>query len=97
MGCLLVLLAGFAPRLAAILFWIFRPVRWDLAFDNALVPLLGFVLAPWTTLAWVICAPGGITGFDVVLIVVAVLLDLATLLGSGGTSNRRRNRTAAAI
>ena len=94
--CLFFAILFLGPRFGLVVYWIGWPARWDLAFDNALVPLLGFVLAPWTTLTWVICAPGGITGFDVVLVGFAVLIDLVTLLGSGGTSNRRRNQRAAA-
>ena len=44
--------------------------------------LLGFLIAPWTTLAWVLCAPGGIVGFDYFLIGMAVLVDLLTLAGN---------------
>jgi hypothetical protein len=94
--CLFFGILFLGPRFGLLVYWIGWPARWDLAFDSALVPLLGFVLAPWTTLAWVICAPGGITGADVALIGFAVLIDLVTLLGSGGTSNRRRNRHAVA-
>ena len=50
---------------------------------------LGFFLAPWTTLSWVLCGPGGIEGFDVFLVGLAVLADLLTLVGSGGSYRRR--------
>jgi hypothetical protein len=87
--CLFFTLLFLGPRFGLLLYWIAWPARWDVAFDGWLVPLLGFFLAPWTTLAWVLCGPGGIEGFDVVLVVMAVLADLVTLLGSGGSYRRR--------
>jgi hypothetical protein len=87
--CLFFTLLFFGPRFGLLLYWIAWPARWDIAFDGWVVPLLGFFLAPWTTLAWVLCGPGGIEGFDVVLVVLAVLADLLTLAGSGGSYRRR--------
>jgi hypothetical protein len=50
MGCLLIVLTGFAPRLAAVLYWIFRPERWDKAFDGSWVwPLISCALRTITT------------------------------------------------
>ena len=87
--CLFFTLLFLGPRFGLLLYWIAWPARWDIAFDSWVVPLLGFFLAPWTTLAWVLCGPGGIEGFDVVLVVLAVLADLLTLVGSGGQYRRR--------
>jgi hypothetical protein len=87
--CLFFTLLFLGPRFALLLYWIAWPARWEIAFDGWVVPLLGFFLAPWTTLAWVLCGPGGIEGFDVVLVVMAVLADLLTLAGSGGSYRRR--------
>ena len=61
-----------------------------------IVPLIGFFIAPWLTLTWVLCAPGGINGFDVVLVVLAGMIDLFSLAGvaaataSGATPWPRR-------
>ena len=87
MGCLFAILAGFAPRLAAILFWIFRPVRWDLAFDGAWIwPLLGILFLPITTIVWVIVAPGGVQSWDFLWLGIAVVFDA----GWAGNAARRR-------
>jgi len=43
---------------------------------------LGFLLAPWTTLMYVVVAPAGIDGFDWFWIGLAVLADLASYAGS---------------
>src|SRR5262249_22072178 len=50
-GCLIALLALLSPRLALFLLWIFSDVL-SRAFDSWIVPLLGFFLLPWTTLAY---------------------------------------------
>src|SRR4051812_49134825 len=52
MGCLLALLALISPRLVLVVLWIFDDVL-SRAFDSWILPLLGFFLLPWTTLAYV--------------------------------------------
>jgi hypothetical protein len=53
MGCLLALLAGFAPRVALALVWIFT--NWvDRAFNGFLIPLLGLIVFPYATLFYVL-------------------------------------------
>ena len=52
--CCLVLTAGFlGPRIALLIWWIFGD-RVDLAFDSWVWPLLGLLLLPWTTLAYLL-------------------------------------------
>ena len=75
MGCLLIILTGLAPRLAAVLYWIFRPERWDRAFDGSwLWPLLGVLFLPVTTIVWVLVSPGGVASFDFLWLGIAVFL-----------------------
>ena len=65
MGCLLILLTGAAPRLAAVLYWIWRPGLWDRAFSGSWIwPVLGILFLPVTTIVWVLVATNGVTGFD---------------------------------
>jgi hypothetical protein len=45
------------------------------------------VLAPWTTLMYVLVAPGGLTGLDWLWMAVAVVVDLGAI---GGGASRRR-------
>ena len=87
--CLFFAVLFFGPRLGLIVYWIGWPARWEAAFDSGLVPLLGFFIAPWTTLSWVLCAPGGVEGFDMFLVGLAVLADLFSLVGGGGSYRRR--------
>jgi hypothetical protein len=78
MGCLLVLLASFAPRVVLVLMWIFGDLV-DRAFSGFLVPLLGVIVAPYTTLFYVLAwSPvGGVNGWGHVAVAIGVLLDVA--------------------
>jgi hypothetical protein len=53
MGCLFALLAGFAPRLALVIVWIFTNLV-DRAFSGFLIPLLGLIVFPYATLFYVL-------------------------------------------
>ena len=81
MGCLLALLALISPRLVLFLLWIFDDIL-SRAFDTWIVPLLGFFLLPWTTLAYVAFWDWGsgrhVTGFEWFFVVLAFLLDLSS-------------------
>ena len=81
------------PRFGLLVYWLAWPARWDLAFDGWFVPLIGLLFAPWTTLNWVLCAPGGITGLDWFFVVLAAIVDLATLVGNASSYASQR-RTA---
>jgi len=91
MGCLFALLGGFFPRLALVLLWLFTE-RVDRAFDGFLVPLLGLVFLPLTTLVYALTwAPVvGVEGFDWFLLALAFLLDLSSY--GGGARARRAER-----
>ena len=77
----------FSPRLVMVIWWLLDMARWSATFDNVLVPILGFFLAPWTTLMYVLVAPGGVAGIDWLWLGVAVVVDLGSL---GGGAARRR-------
>jgi hypothetical protein len=88
-GCLVALFALISPRLALFLVWIFS--NWlSRAFDGWLIPLLGFFLLPWTTLAysamWVY-GGHGVHGFEWFLVILAFLADLS----SYGAGSRARS------
>ena len=91
MGCLVALLALFSPRLALVALWLFGDLL-SRAFDSWLLPLLGFFLLPWTTLAYAVMWDTGtstVDGFEWFIVVVAFLADLASL---GGGRNYRGSR-----
>jgi hypothetical protein len=62
----------------------------DRAFSGLLVPLLGFIFLPFTTLAytWAINSRGEVAGIQAVVVIVAVLADLGVI--GGGESHRRK-------
>jgi hypothetical protein len=89
MGCFLVLLALISPRLVIILLAIFSNVL-TRAFDSWIIPLLGFFLLPWTTLAYVAFwdwGPGReVVGIEWLFVGLAFVIDL----GAYGTGRRAR-------
>ena len=87
--CLFLLLLLFGPRLVGVLWWLFEPVRWNAAFGTVLLPVLGLIFLPWTTLMYLLVAPGGISGFDAPWLALAALVDVASYAG-GGIFQRRR-------
>jgi hypothetical protein len=70
--------------------WLFTSLL-SRAFDSWLVPLIGFFLLPWTTLAYVLMwsSSNGVLGFEWFIVALGFLFDL----GSHYEGTRRR-RTA---
>jgi hypothetical protein len=89
MCCLLTMFALLGPRGSIVLWWLIQPGRWGAAFDTFIVPFLGFLFAPWTTLAYVAVAAGGVDGADWILVGLAVALDVFSWVG-GAYGNRDR-------
>ena len=58
---------------------------------DILLPLLGWLFLPWTTLAyaWAINSRGEVAGFQAIVVVIAVLVDLGVV---GGGAAKRRNK-----
>lgn len=88
MGCLLLIVSVFMPRIVMALVFIFS--GWfGRAYDTVLWPLLGFFFMPYTTLAYMIAMLNNnhqLTGGWLVLVIVAAVIDLT---GQGGTMTRR--------
>ena len=84
MGYLLALLAGFAPRLALMFYWVANPAHVNAAFSTWLWPILGVIVLPFTTLMYALLyTPGkGVAGWDWLWIGLAFVLDLGILGGS---------------
>ena len=86
MGCLVVLLAFISPRLALFAIFLFSDLL-SRAFDSWFVPLLGFFLLPWTTLAYAVmwsASSNQVSGFEWFIVILAFLADL------GSYANRNR-------
>ena len=84
MGCFVFLFALISPRLAIVFLWLFSDVL-DRAYDDWILPMLGFFLLPWTTLAyavmWVV-GTNGVEGFEWFIVVLAFLADLSSYAAS---------------
>lgn len=89
---LVLLGALIGPRLAIIVWWAFDTSRWSAAFNSFLWPLVGILIAPWTTLAYALVAPNGVAAWDWVWLTLALLVDLGSHAGSGGYQRRSRAR-----
>ncbi len=89
MGCCLIMMAlAGLPRVASIFWWLVDPFRFVGLFPNWIVPVLGILFLPWTTLAYVFIGknPGL---FEWFILVFAFVIDVSTY-GGGGAARRRR-------
>jgi hypothetical protein len=81
-------LAFFGPRLAILVYWLWRPLVVQSTFQTWIWPLLGLIFLPWTTLMYLLVyGANGIIGFDWVWLGLAVVLDIASY--SGNAARRR--------
>jgi hypothetical protein len=90
MPCVAALLALISPRLALVAVWLFSGIL-GRAYDSTIVPILGFLLLPWTTLAYAVMWDAGshrVSGLEWFIVVLAFLADLASY--AGGNSSRSR-------
>jgi hypothetical protein len=84
-GCFAALLALISPRLALFFVWIFSDWLED-AYEDWWLPLLGFFLLPWTTLAYAamwVTGSNGVEGFEWFIVILAFLGDLASYAQGG--------------
>jgi hypothetical protein len=88
MPCLLLLLVLAFPRLMLVLMFFFTNYL-QRAYNGILVPLLGFIFLPLTTIvyAWMVNTSRAIDGVNLIILIVAVVIDLG---GIGGEWRRRR-------
>lgn len=80
--CLLATVLLLGPRAGGVLWWLVSPERWSATFDSFWLPLLGLVLMPWLTLAYVWVSPGGYAPIDWFVMGAAALADVASV-GAG--------------
>jgi len=90
MPCLLLIAVLAFPRLVLVLVFLLSNYL-ERAYHGLLVPLLGFLFLPLTTLvyAWMINSHMPIEGINLIGLVVAVVIDLG---GLGGGEWHRRSR-----
>ncbi|MCP5114035.1 MAG: hypothetical protein GY953_24640 [bacterium] len=89
--CLILLIALLGPRVAIVLVALFT-AYFEKPFDGLLIPFLGFLFLPFTTLAyaWAINTRGEVAGVQAVVVVIAVLADLGVFSGSEAQRRKRR-------
>jgi hypothetical protein len=82
-GCLLAIIGFFSPRLLLIILWIFTNFV-DRAFDSWIVPALGLVFAPITTVVYVLVYSPvlGVSALGWVFVFFGVIADLGAYSGS---------------
>ena len=87
--CFFLTLLFLGPRAVLLLWWLIYPAAWNLVFDSFLLPLLGILFVPWTTLMFVLVGQGGITGIEWLWMGLAVAADVFSYAG-GGIGGRGR-------
>lgn len=95
LGCLLTGFLTLAPRLVLLFMWLFTD-RISTAFEGFLIPLLGFLFLPFTTLAYVLVwdAQTGISGAAWLLVAGGLAFDLGTYALSGYVNRLRIHSSA---
>ena len=91
-GCLIALLAMASPRIAIFFVWLFTD-RMAVAFSSFWIAFVGFLVLPWTTLAWAFAYQPvkGVTGFGWIIVAFAFFVDVSSYAGS---AQARRERAA---
>lgn len=89
MPCLLTILVLIFPRVALVLLFLFSNYL-GRAYHGLILPLVGFFFLPLTTLAyaWMVNSGRPTEGINLLILIVAVVIDLGGL--SGGEYHRRR-------
>ena len=82
MCCLFAVILFLGPRIGALVWWLFSPLRFEVIFSSILWPILGIIFAPWTTLMYVLVGVDGVNGFEWLFIIIAILADLSSYGGS---------------
>jgi hypothetical protein len=90
MPCLLLILFLAFPRIALLLLFIFSNYL-QRAYHGLILPLLGFLILPLTTLAyaWMVNTGQPTTGVNLLILIISVVIDLG---GIGSGEYHRRSR-----
>jgi len=88
--CLLVILILAFPRVVLVLMFLFSTYL-QRAYHDLLVPVLGFIFLPLTTIvyAWLANSHLPLEGINLIFLILAVVIDVG---GLGGGEFHRRHR-----
>ncbi len=88
MPCLLLLVILLFPRVVLVLMWFFSNYLQRAFHENLLIPILGFIFLPLTTIvyAWELNNGLPTSGINLLWLLIAVIIDLG---GWGGGARRR--------
>jgi hypothetical protein len=88
---LLIVLLGF-PRVALVLMWLFSTYLQRAFHGGALLPILGFLFLPLTTIvyAWELNSGMPTEGINLLWLLIAVIIDLGGLGGGAHRQSRRK-------
>ena len=91
-GCFTAAVVGMS-RFIVLFAWIARPIAFDAAFSSWIIPCLGVMILPFTTLMYLILITNQVgntlSGTDWIWIALAVVVDIA---GAGAAAAQNRNR-----
>jgi len=91
MCCVISSLFFIGPRAGLLVWWLVNPTRFSIVYNNLLIPLLGTIFLPVSTLTYtIIYKPtfGQLAGLDWLWMGIALIIDLS--LYGGGVFSRRR-------
>jgi hypothetical protein len=90
-GCLILLIGSISPRVALVLLEIFTRYN-ERAFDSFMIGFVGFLLLPYTTLAYVLLDnwQNPIDGFGWLIVALGFFIDLSSYGGASRTRVGRR-------
>jgi hypothetical protein len=91
MPCFLLLAILLFPRVALVLMWFFSTYLQRAFHNGLLIPVLGFIFLPVTTIvyAWELNSGMPAAGINLLWLLVAVVIDLG---GLGGGAHRQSRR-----
>jgi hypothetical protein len=91
MPCFLLLVVLLFPRVMLVLMWLFSTYLQRAFHHQLLIPLLGFIFLPLTTIvyAWELNSGMPTEGINLLWLLLAVIIDLG---GLGGGAHRRSRR-----
>jgi hypothetical protein len=94
-GCLIFVLALIGPRVALFFVWVATDVV-TRAYDGFLLPFVGFLFLPWTTLVYALAYDGnGLNAIGWFFVILAFIADISSYGMSGRRAQKERQVRAA--